>query len=150
LQLPQNFYRNEDVKDYHRAFFKNFIEQVKQCHIFIIGIGMPKDIKDIYKIITNRSIREEDFVAESNDIPFNKDGTQDKTMAEKAIGLNIDDFRELRKSSDKHVVAVAGGCKRNAVEYSIYNKKGPHFNTIVTDTEIADYLLDRSKRKSSA
>jgi DNA-binding transcriptional regulator LsrR (DeoR family) len=149
LQLPENFYGNENVKDYDKAFFRNFIERLKQCDIYLIGIGVPKDIKDIYNKITSCSMREEDFVAESNDIPFMRNGAQDKIMAEKAVGLNIDYFREVRRSRDKHIIAVAGGCKKEAIEYAIWNEQGPHFNILVTDKEIANHLINRSKIKPS-
>lgn len=145
--LPPNFYkmdiqsRNEFL-EFHGI--NEIISNSKKADIFLLGIGTIQghSYKRIEKQI-DIPVDDQEFYAESNFIPIRKDGSQHEEFAKHIIGLHVEDYREISKNSDQHVIAIAGGNKLEAIETALVN---PFFNIFVTDRNTALHVLKTMKK----
>jgi DNA-binding transcriptional regulator LsrR (DeoR family) len=143
--LPPDFYTQlepQEMENYSsRYHIKDMMECAKQSKIFLLGIGnLHNKTYDRIQEQIGIDIDKDEFISESNYIPIRRDGIQNKEIEDKLIAIKIDDFRQIAKKKDHHVIAIAGGeHKREAIEAALVN---PYFNTLVTDEKIARYLLD--------
>lgn len=142
--LPPDFYKRDfkekqEYLEYHGI--NGIIDRAKEAHVFLLGIGTITN--ETYRGIKKEIgvyVDEEKFCMESNFIPMTEDGTQHEDFAKNLVGINIEDFRDIMKRTDRYVIAVAGGDKFAAIEAAL---QMPYFNVLVTDRGVARYLLDK-------
>ena len=129
---------------------RNVINKAKDADIFLLGIGITdSNYQVIYKDIADFPFEQNEYFGECNHIPFDGNGVQDGTFARKTFALNIDDFRAIVNNPEdrRSVIAVAGGrLKKQAIRAALVR---PFCNVLVTDSEIAQYLLSNSDINSS-
>jgi DNA-binding transcriptional regulator LsrR (DeoR family) len=119
------------------------LNKAAAADVFVLGIGTTDN--ESYQGLVGRlglSLREKDksrFIAEIGYMPVDRDGQHSQDVAEKIVGMSLDQLRAAAATPDRHVIAIAGGVrKKEAVEAVI---KARCCNTLLTDESIAEHLL---------
>lgn len=117
--------------------------------ICIFGIGLLND-ENFESIIENFVVKippkDLSEIIEINHYPLNKDGDAIKEYLNNVIGMRVDLLRKLSLSDDCDVVAVAGSYQKAKAMMSCL--KNPCFDTLITDTTVAEYAIDNLKEKN--
>lgn len=148
--LPPNFYRMDaDAAASHRKRFgiDAFVDQIRESHIFVVGIGLFEDESYQTRILADFSLPSlDDFVpaAELLYVPIGSEGQELRTAAQLVVGMTPARLRD----SPGHVIAVSGGEEKGAAVAAAL--RTDCIDTLITDEAVARAVVAmRADRRAS-
>jgi hypothetical protein len=145
LQLPNGFYRKLKQNEFKTYWdLDAFVDKIKSADIFVLGAGNVSAPLYRYKITDQLGTQThvENLLKKDNSImqvlytPLSKDGTPDKEISSKIIGVTVKHVKHVADDPQKRVILVAGGEQK--IEGMQRIIKFPCYNVLVTDVGVAE------------